>query len=74
MALVTSGAIAEGFRRLGLTERPESIHELQAAAAVGQMGIVQAYEEGFRRHGRRTPLVLKTHDDLSDRQLSLIHI
>ncbi len=68
VALVTSGAIAEGFRRLGLTERPESIHELQAAAAVGQMGIVQAYEEGFRRHGRRTALVLLTHDDLSDRQ------
>ncbi|MEC8834390.1 MAG: glutamate 5-kinase [Pseudomonadota bacterium] len=68
IALVTSGAVAEGFRRLGFTERPDSIHELQAAAAVGQMGIVQAYEESFRRHNRRTALVLLTHDDLSDRQ------
>lgn len=68
VALVTSGAVAEGFRHLGFTERPDSIHELQAAAAVGQMGIVQAYEESFRRHGRRTALVLLTHDDLSDRQ------
>ncbi len=68
VALVTSGAVAEGFRRLGFTERPDSIHELQAAAAVGQMGIVQAYEESFRHHSRRTALVLLTHDDLSDRQ------
>ena len=68
VALVTSGAVAEGFRRLGFTERPDSIHELQAAAAVGQMGIVQAYEESFRHHNRRTALVLLTHDDLSDRQ------
>jgi len=68
VALVTSGAVAEGFRRLGFMERPDSIHELQAAAAVGQMGIVQAYEESFRHHSRRTALVLLTHDDLSDRQ------
>ncbi|MFM7119737.1 MAG: glutamate 5-kinase, partial [Gammaproteobacteria bacterium] len=66
--LVSSGAVAEGVARLGLGARPTTIHGLQAAAAVGQMGLVQAYEEGFSAHARRTAMVLLTHDDLSDRQ------
>jgi len=66
--LVTSGAVAEGISRLGLQQRPESIHELQAAAAVGQMGLVQAYEQAFSAHERHTAMVLLTHDDLADRQ------
>ena len=66
--LVSSGAVAEGVARLGLGARPATIHGLQAAAAVGQMGLVQAYEEGFSAHGRRTAMVLLTHDDLADRQ------
>ena len=68
MVLVTSGAIAEGCSRLGFRERPKAIHELQAAAAVGQMGLIEAYETAFQRHGLRTALVLLTHDDLSNRQ------
>jgi glutamate 5-kinase len=66
--LVSSGAIAEGMQRLGWTRRPHSMHELQAAAAVGQMGLVQCYESCFRRHGLRTAQVLLTHADLADRQ------
>jgi glutamate 5-kinase len=66
--LVSSGAVAEGVARLGLGARPTTIHGLQAAAAVGQMGLVQAYEEGFSAHGRHTAMVLLTHDDLADRQ------
>src|SRR5687768_11671858 len=54
MVLVSSGAIAEGMARLGWPRRPNSMHELQAAAAVGQMGLVQAYEVAFARHGIRT--------------------
>jgi glutamate 5-kinase len=68
VVLVTSGAIAEGCSRLGFRERPKAIHELQAAAAVGQMGLIEAYETAFQRHGLRTALVLLTHDDLSHRQ------
>ena len=68
IALVTSGAIAEGCRRLGFAHRPASVHELQAAAAAGQMGLVEAYEEGFRRFGLGTGMVLLTHDDLADRR------
>ena len=68
VALVSSGAVAEGARRLGFEKRPDSIHELQAVAAVGQMGVMQAYEESFRRTGRTTGSVLLTHDDLSDRR------
>src|SRR5690606_5213285 len=59
---------AEGMTRLGWQRRPESIHELQAAAAVGQMGLVRAWEACFRRHDRHTAQVLLTHDDLSDRK------
>ncbi|MCI0401196.1 MAG: glutamate 5-kinase [Gammaproteobacteria bacterium] len=68
IALVSSGSIAEGIFRLGWKRRPRAIHELQAAAAVGQMGLVQAYESGFQRYGMRTAQVLLTHDDMSERQ------
>ena len=66
--LVSSGAIAEGMQRLGWKARPATMHELQAAAAVGQMGLVQAYESCFRDHEIRTAQVLLTHADLADRQ------
>ena len=65
--LVSSGAVAEGMSRLGWRTRPTSVHQLQAAAAVGQMGLVQAYERAFSEHGRHTAVVLLTHDDLADR-------
>jgi glutamate 5-kinase len=68
VVLVSSGAIAEGMQRLGWTKRPHSMHELQAAAAVGQMGLVQAYESAFRGHNLRTAQLLLTHADLADRQ------
>ncbi len=66
--LVSSGAIVEGMARLGWTSRPDSLPELQAAAAVGQMGLVQAYEVAFAEHDRHTAVVLLTHEDLADRQ------
>lgn len=66
--LVSSGAVAEGMQRLGWKKRPSAVHELQAAAAVGQMGLVQAYETCFRGHGLRTAQVLLTHEDLADRK------
>ncbi len=66
--LVSSGAVAEGMQRLGWKRRPKALHELQAAAAVGQMGLVQAYETCFRRHGLGTAQVLLTHEDLADRK------
>ena len=65
--LVSSGAIAEGMQRLGWSQRPQQIHELQAAAAVGQMGLARAYETHFGRHGVQTAQVLLTHADLADR-------
>ena len=65
--LVSSGAVAEGCRRLGLASRPDSVHELQAAAAAGQMGLVEAYEQALRRSGLGTAMVLLTHDDFADR-------
>src|SRR5271169_1781835 len=61
--LVSSGAIAEGMQRLGWKQRPSAVHELQAAAAVGQMGLVQVYESCFRKHGLRAAQVLLTHAD-----------
>lgn len=67
VVLVSSGAVAEGMRRLGWKARPSAIHELQAAAAVGQMGLVQAYETSFRSHNLHTAQILLTHDDLADR-------
>lgn len=67
VVLVSSGAVAEGMARLGLRKRPSALNELQAAAAVGQMGLVRAYEAEFARHGLRAAQVLMTHDDVSDR-------
>ncbi len=68
VVLVSSGAIAEGMQRLGWTRRPRAMHELQAAAAVGQMGLAQCYESSFRAHGLRSAQVLLTHADMADRQ------
>lgn len=68
LVLVSSGAVAAGMSRLGWTSRPSAIHELQAAAAVGQMGLVQAWESSFAEHDVQTAQVLLTHDDLSDRK------
>jgi glutamate 5-kinase len=68
LLLVSSGAVAEGMTRLGWRQRPHALHELQAAAAVGQMGLIQAYESRFQRYGRHTAQVLLTHDDMADRQ------
>ena len=65
--LVSSGAIAEGMKRLGWKTRPHEVNQLQAAAAVGQMGLVQVYESSFREHGLETAQILLTHDDLADR-------
>jgi glutamate 5-kinase len=66
--MVSSGAIAEGMKRLGWTTRPHEIHELQAAAAVGQMGLVQMYETKLREQGLGSAQVLLTHADLADRE------
>lgn len=68
LVIVSSGAVAEGMSRMAWTVRPQTIHELQAAAAIGQMGLVQAWESCFQRRGRHTAQVLLTHDDLSDRR------
>jgi len=68
IVLVSSGAIAEGMQRLGWKTRPHRMHQLQAAAAIGQMGMVQVYETCFREHGLRAAQVLLTHADLADRQ------
>lgn len=65
--LVSSGAIAAGMQRLGWSKRPHAMHALQAAAAVGQMGLTQAYETVFAQHGLKSAQVLLTHDDLADR-------
>ncbi len=67
VVLVSSGAVAEGMARLGLKTRPDTLHGLQAAAAVGQMGLVRAYEAEFEKHGLRAAQVLLTHDDVADR-------
>ena len=66
--MVSSGAIAEGMKRLGWTTRPKAVHELQAAAAVGQMGLVQGYETSLRKNGIGSAQVLLTHADLADRE------
>ncbi|MES2934728.1 MAG: glutamate 5-kinase [Pseudomonadota bacterium] len=68
IVLVSSGAIAEGMQRLGFDKRPTGIHELQACAAVGQMGLAQIYETSFRQHALGTAQVLLTHADLADRE------
>ncbi|MGW8247552.1 MAG: glutamate 5-kinase [Acidiferrobacterales bacterium] len=67
VVLVTSGSVAAGMQRLNRKERPRALHELQAMAAIGQMGLVQVYESAFQVHGLHTAQVLLTHDDLSDR-------
>ena len=67
LVLVSSGAVAEGVTRLSLNESPKKVHLQQAAAAVGQMGLVQAYESCFMQHDVRTAQILLSHEDLSDR-------
>ncbi len=68
VVLVSSGSVAEGMSRLNMRKRPHEIHRLQAAAAVGQMGLIQAYESNFQRYQTHTAQILLTHDDLSNRQ------
>ncbi|MGZ8162642.1 MAG: glutamate 5-kinase, partial [Methylobacter sp.] len=68
VVLVSSGSVAEGMCRLGLKVRPKTLHELQAAASVGQMGLVRVFDDNFHQHGLQASQVLLTHDDLSDRQ------
>ncbi len=68
LILVSSGAVAEGMVRMNITRRPDALHDLQACAAIGQMGLVQAYETHFREHGCKAAQILLTHEDLSDRQ------
>ena len=66
--LVSSGAVAEGISRLGLKKRPSTLHELQAAASIGQMRLSRVFEDSFQKHNLHSAQVLLTHDDLSDRQ------
>lgn len=68
VVLVSSGSVAEGMCRLGIKARPKTLHELQAAASVGQMGLVRVFEKKFQGQGLHTAQVLLTHDDLSDRR------
>jgi glutamate 5-kinase len=68
VVMVSSGAIAEGMKRLGWNTRPREVHELQAAAAVGQMGLAQMYETKLRENGMGSAQVLLTHADLADRE------
>ncbi|AGA90112.1 glutamate 5-kinase [Thioflavicoccus mobilis 8321] len=68
LVLVSSGAVAEGMARMGWTRRPRALHELQAAAAIGQMGLVRAYEDCFAKRGLHTAQVLLTREDLADRR------
>jgi glutamate 5-kinase len=68
VVLVSSGAVAEGMSRMGWKKRPTSLHELQAAAAIGQMGLIQAYEAYFKKHNLHSAQVLLTHDDLANRK------
>ena len=68
LVLVSSGAVAEGMVRMGISHRPDSLHDLQACAAIGQMGLVQAYESHFREFNCKTAQILLTNEDLSDRQ------
>jgi glutamate 5-kinase len=67
VVLVSSGAIAAGMQRLGWTKRPHEMHQLQAAAAVGQMGLAEAYDAAFAAHGLTCAQILLTHEDLADR-------
>lgn len=65
--LVSSGAVAAGMQRMGWTQRPHALYQLQAAAAIGQMGLVQLYESAFQKYGLHTAQILLTHEDLSNR-------
>jgi len=65
--IVSSGAIAEGMNRLNLVKRPSSSSRLQALAATGQMGLIQAYEVAFKKYNILTAQMLLTHEDLSNR-------
>src|SRR3954470_15678908 len=67
VALVSSGAVGAGLGQLGLTRRPDSLPQLQAAAAVGQSYLIRAYDEGLRRHGRHAAQLLLTHEDFNSR-------
>ena len=66
--LVSSGAVAEGMNRIGMKARPTALHELQAAAAIGQMGLIHAWEDSFNIKGMQTAQILLTHEDFSNRQ------
>lgn len=68
LVLVSSGAVAEGMTRMGWKHRPKSLHELQAAAAIGQMGLIRAYEACFQKRGLHAAQILLTRDDLADRE------
>ena len=68
VVIVSSGAVAEGVTRLGWKKRPTLVHQLQAAAAVGQMGLIQAYEAGFQKYGKHTAQILLTHEDVANRE------
>ncbi|WP_319380217.1 glutamate 5-kinase [Thiomicrorhabdus sp.] len=68
VVIVSSGSVAEGMKRLGWSSRPSALNELQAAASVGQMGLIQAYESKFAKYDIRTAQILMTHDDLSNRK------
>lgn len=64
--LVSSGAIAEGVKRMGWDTRPKDVHQLQAVAAIGQMGLIQTYESLFAQHNRHTAQILLTHENLTN--------
>ena len=66
--LVSSGAVAEGMTRMGISQRPHALHDLQAVAAIGQMGLIESFENCFKSHGIHSAQILLTHEDLSDRQ------
>ncbi len=68
LVLVSSGAVAQGMARMGWGRRPRALHELQAAAAIGQMGLIRAWETCFARHGLHTAQILLTRDDLANRE------
>ena len=68
VVLVSSGSVAEGMSRMGWDKRPKTLHELQAAAAIGQAGLIQTYQQNFEQHQLQTAQILLTHDDLSNRQ------
>jgi glutamate 5-kinase len=67
VVLVTSGSVSAGMQQLGWTKRPHALHQLQAAASVGQMKLIQAYASECKHHDIHTAQILLTHSDLSDR-------